>query len=570
MEALRVWVIRILLTGATLLLLGLNWVYPFGTLGHEVLVQLFFAVMIVIIFLDFKMLIPLTTLYVLGHSIHDAWTHGHVPEVTWIQSAVHLVMAGALYKIVRLRNKEYEDRRIMIESMDLGLVHFIGEKDDQGRIRDVRFLSVNEAFTLLVGKNKDDLKKQPLSEAFKDLPEETFQAFIQVVSEGGSKEITTYIPSLKRHLRLSFYAPRSGEGAVLVRDITQYKRVAQQLEHLSRYDFLTGLYNREHLMNVLKFLTNETNHSLGVVIFDIDNLEILNRTIGAEAGDEAIKLVAKTMQNHADKEDQLFRYGGDEFVLLTTNPNEKSLKKYAREVELDFSSQAVKGISLTVASSIVMKSGTDTDKEMILIEAEKALYSRKVIEMNSTHIQMLRGLLEILTAKFNYEKVHSERVSRLTQRLCEALDLPDTLIEEASVAAMFHDIGKIAIADAILGKPSKLTKEEFENIKEHSAIGHKILQSAAPNNKLADYVLYHHERIDGKGYPEGLKGTEIPLLSRIISVVDAYEAMTSNREYSPPMTKEEAIEEIKANMGTQFDTNIAQVFITHVLKKEKG
>jgi HD-GYP domain-containing protein (c-di-GMP phosphodiesterase class II) len=126
---------------------------------------------------------------------------------------------------------------------------------------------------------------------------------------------------------------------------------------------------------------------------------------------------------------------------------------------------------------------------------------------------------------------------------------------------MLHDIGKIGIDNSILNKPGKLSKNEWEIMKKHSEIGYRIAMSSPELEPIAEYILAHHERWDGNGYPQGLKGEEIPLLSRILAVVDSYDAMTEDRVYRKAMTHQAAIEEIKKNAGTQFDPNIAQIFI---------
>ena len=559
----------VILIGLTVLFIGLNWFFPYGRTGHRPIVELFFVVMVMTAFWNLKLLLPLSIIYIVSHTAHDAFVHGTVPAVTWAQSFIHLFAAVVLFRVMKLRKSTSEDKRRLIETMDLGHAHFSGRTDENGEISDIVFLSVNAAFASMFKVEHDPDDMQTFNQTFSDLPKEWFNIFSDVVKHGELREESLYVPSMDKHFRLTFYIPRTGEGAVLVRDITNFKKKSQQIQYINRHDALTGLYNREYLMTILKAHTNEIKGPLGVILFDIDNLEILNRVHSVTAGDDALQLVTETMKKFAHGDHQLFRYGGDEFVLLSKNPDEGDLKSLARKIELDFSSKAVEGISMTLTSGIAVKTEDAKDMEMIMVEAENALYNRKAVQMNSSHIQMLKGLLELLTAKFSYEKVHSERVSRYAQQLGEAMGLSELEIDEARVAAMFHDIGKIAISDSILGKPSKLTAAEFETIKEHSTIGHMILNSTAPNIRISDYVKHHHERYDGLGYPDGLSGGSIPLISRIINVVDAYEAMTSKREYSPPMSKKDAIDEILANKGTQFDPQIADTFINNVLNRKE-
>jgi len=150
----------------------------------------------------------------------------------------------------------------------------------------------------------------------------------------------------------------------------------------------------------------------------------------------------------------------------------------------------------------------------------------------------------------------------------EKLNLSDDEKLELEFAGRMHDIGKITIPDYILKKPGKLTEDEWEIMKAHTTNGYQILRSADKYSKLAEYALTHHERIDGKGYPQGLKGEEIPLFSRIIGICDAYEAMTADRPYRKALSKEFAINELKRCAGTQFDAKLVDVFINEVISNE--
>jgi diguanylate cyclase (GGDEF)-like protein/putative nucleotidyltransferase with HDIG domain len=560
-----------LLIGLTFLFIVLNSVFPFGTLEHEVVMHSFFVVMVVTAFFELRLLFPVVVVYVFAHIVQDGLSHGMVPFQTWSQSFVHLLAATVLYKVLKQKDAIYNDKYRLIEQMDLGHAHYEGAYDEKGILKNAYFISTNTAFEAMLGKLISNRKKNPsINKVFERFPVEWSEAFLNVLKNEETNETSLYVPSLKKYFRLSFYIPRPREGAVLVRDITKYKHAARQISYLNRHDSLTGFYNREYLIETIKTYSIEHGNALGVILFDIDNLEILNRMFDTSAGDEAIKLASNIIKAFSREEDALFRYGGDEFVLLSKNPDIDALNAIARDITLEFSSRDVNQISLTMTSGVAIKRKDDEDKAYIMAEAEEALYNRKTVQMNSSHIQTLKGLLELLTAKFSYEKSHSERVSRLSQKLAESLGLSDLEIQETRVAAMFHDIGKIAIPDTILAKPSPLNEEEYESIKKHASIGYKILMSAAPKTRLCEYVLHHHERYDGTGYPDGLEGESIPLISRIISVVDAYEAMTSVREYSPSMKKEDAIREIRANMGTQFDPKIAKMFIEKTLTTKEG
>lgn len=174
-------------------------------------------------------------------------------------------------------------------------------------------------------------------------------------------------------------------------------------------------------------------------------------------------------------------------------------------------------------------------------------------------------ILQTLTYKHHEEALHSRRVSDYCVRVGHVLGLDDERIDELRLAGMFHDIGKISIPDHIINKPGKLTDEEWTVMRMHPVIGYEILSAAAEYAALAPYARSHHERMDGRGYPDQLKGDEIPLISRIISISDAYEAMTADRPYRKAMDKKAAIEELRAHAGTQFDPALVEIFIERVL-----
>ena len=157
---------------------------------------------------------------------------------------------------------------------------------------------------------------------------------------------------------------------------------------------------------------------------------------------------------------------------------------------------------------------------------------------------------------------HAERLIKLSRRIGDQMDLSEKNLVDLELLSILHDIGKIGIDDRILNKPGPLTHEEWAAMKKHPEIGYRIAMSASEFQSVAELILCHHERWDGKGYPQGLKGEEIPLQSRIIAIADAYDAMTEDRVYHKGITHEEALEEIKAKAGTQFDPVIAELFIS--------
>lgn len=552
------------------LLLSLVLIFPYGRDGHHSILYLFALVIVLTAFIAHKIMIPMVILFVIGHMIIDGTTHGHLPVETLLESLFQLLIATVLYFFIRERVREKKEKNHIIKNVQYGLAKLKGIRNQDKVFVDAVFYHVNDNFAKLFNQDKHEITTLKLSTFCDDIKQNKYM-FSEVIKSINSFEpidCDMYLEHVNKYFNISILRPVKNEISLFVQDITAYKKNHQKIQFLSQHDALTGFYSRTHLMDRFEYILQNIKNKLGVVIFDIDNLKLLNNHFNAEAGDQAIKMAATVIKAHADEDWECFRYGGDEFVVLTRDINADVLLKYAKDVESDFSGKAVHDVSITLSSGMALKSKEDDDLSAIFIEAENDLYNRKTISMNSSHIFILKMLLEFLTQKFNYEKVHSEVVSELSLQLGQTLGLNHLELEELTVASMFHDIGKIAIPDSILDKPGKLTFDEYEIIKKHPEIGYKIIQTATPFSKLSKYILYHHEHFDGKGYPKGLEKDDIPLISRIIAVVDAYEAMTSNRSYRQALSQDEAIEELNRHAGTQFDPIITETFIHSVLKKK--
>jgi HD-GYP domain-containing protein (c-di-GMP phosphodiesterase class II) len=193
--------------------------------------------------------------------------------------------------------------------------------------------------------------------------------------------------------------------------------------------------------------------------------------------------------------------------------------------------------------------------------AEDLMYRRKLLESRSQHSFLISSIRTTLFEKTFEPEQHAQRLIANSRAIGKALNLPEDQLSDLELFALLHDIGKIAIDGRILTKPEPLEESDRAEIRRHPEIGLRIAQASPDLAHIAEYILCHHERWDGSGYPQGLKGTAIPLLSRILSVVDAYDAMTQDRPYKKAMTKEEACTELQKCAGTQFDPNIVWVFL---------
>ncbi|MGM0502901.1 MAG: HD-GYP domain-containing protein, partial [Bacillota bacterium] len=218
-------------------------------------------------------------------------------------------------------------------------------------------------------------------------------------------------------------------------------------------------------------------------------------------------------------------------------------------------------IPISIALGIATKEKTQEGLYQVLKIAEERMYKNKLDESRSTKSHIVKALLKTLGEKSNETEEHAWRMQALAFSMGEKLDLSQDRLDKLSLLATLHDIGKTIVPAEILTKPGKLNDEEWEIIKQHPETGYRIASSTEEFAYVAEEILSHHEKWDGSGYPRGLKGSEIPMLARIITIVDAYDVMTNSRSYKDPMSKEEAIAELKHCSGKQFDPQLVPHFI---------
>jgi diguanylate cyclase len=352
-------------------------------------------------------------------------------------------------------------------------------------------------------------------------------------------------------------------GVVLVfRDMTIKHNHIKEIEYLSYHDSLTGLYNRRFFEEEFNRLDTPRNYPLTIIMADLNGLKITNDAFGHHAGDDLLRTTASLFKTHLRAEDIAARWGGDEFAILM--PKTSSLEA---ELIVQRITQGIEAFSKEAGVlSIAFGWETKTDKSMGLDDlfknAEEYMYKRKVNESQGVRGLTIKTIMNTLFEKSPREEQHSQRVKDMAIRIAKVLNLPQHEIDDIATLGLLHDIGKIIIPTEILEKKGPLTDVEFAEIKKHPSIGYRILISTKEFSSIADAVLSHHERWDGKGYPNKIKGEKIPLKSRIIAIADAYDAMTNSRPYRESgISQEEARQEIIDNAGTQFDPDIVALVI---------
>src|SRR6056297_3211381 len=355
-------------------------------------------------------------------------------------------------------------------------------------------------------------------------------------------------------------------GAVIVfRDFSEKREKQKEIEHLSFHDHLTGLYNRRYMEDSIKRLDTDRNIPFSIIVADINGLKLTNDTYGHEMGDKLLISASEILKKSCRKEDIISRVGGDEFVILLPKTDGKTTKEIIKRIKEEADKTKLDSVIVSIATGCSTKHKEDEDIFKIHKEADNNMYKDKLKIGRIMRSKTIETLLVNINNKYDNEHIHTERVSQYCESIAKAMNLNEKDIQDAKIAGVLHDIGKIVVNPELLNKKDKLTNKEWEEIKKHPTSSYQILKNVDEYAHLAEDVLYHHERLDGKGYPEGLKEDEIPLLSKIISVADAYEAMTADRPYKTKKTKEQAIEELKKYSGSQFDKKIVDVFVNEVL-----
>lgn len=355
-------------------------------------------------------------------------------------------------------------------------------------------------------------------------------------------------------------------GVVMVfRDIAQEKEQREKIEHIMSHDSMTGLYNRWYMEDLLRQYERKPGADCALIMGDLNGLKLVNDAFGHYQGDRFIKKISGILLSSCRAEDVVGRWGGDEFLILMPDATAKDAENLIERILERCKAESDEKLQLSIALGYAMKCGPSKDIHDVLREAEQLTYRRKLMIEKSFRSSVINALLSTLAAKSEETEEHAERLKYNCEKIGKILGISAKELDEMSLFAMLHDIGKVGINDAILRKPAPLTEQEWFEMRKHPEIGFRIAQNNVDLAPISEYILSHHERWDGKGYPRGLVGEEIPILSRILAVVDAFDAMTNERIYSKPRSKEEAAAEILRNAGTQFDPRIARVFVEEVI-----
>jgi diguanylate cyclase (GGDEF)-like protein len=377
------------------------------------------------------------------------------------------------------------------------------------------------------------------------------------------------------------------ELASQITESVENSRLFAKAEQMSRIDGLTGMLNRHSFDEQI---ANEMGRHMryggvfSVIIMDVDSFKTVNDNFGHQTGDKVLRQFSKVMKNTVRSSDQVFRYGGDEFAILLPQTNcnaaciigERVRERIVNESKLD-------NETITISLGVACWPEDGLVGEQLVVAADTAMYAAKKNGGNccrrfessmqmigksdnknvsqSEYLSTIYAMAAAVDARDRYTRSHSQKVNDFALGIAESLHMSPLETNRLSMCALLHDLGKIGVSSEILNKNGKLSEEDWEIIRQHPQLGASIISHVQNLVLCVPGILYHHEQYDGKGYPQGLKGEDIPLEARILAIADSFAAMTSERHYMIAMTYEKAINELKSKSGTQFDPSLVEVFI---------
>ena len=370
----------------------------------------------------------------------------------------------------------------------------------------------------------------------------------------------------------------------------------KELKNLANVDELTGLYNHRYFQEFLQKSIDEADkkkQEVSLLFMDIDYFKNFNDINGHQAGDLLLKEIGQIMKNCIRGTDAVARYGGEEFAAILPNTTENDAIKIGERIRSSIQNTYFKGQENQPDKNITISIGVSSypkraiSKHQLINTADDALYRAKSFNRNRVElyhsvldelsenrdinidtVKSLKYFINMINIKDRYTYGHTERVVIYSKYFGEYINLTEEEKIKLQVSAYLHDIGKLEIPEEVLNKKEKLTQSERQMFINHPQVGVDLIKNIEQLSEFKLIIKHHHERYDGNGYPSGLKGLDIPYLSRILTIVDSFDAMTSNRTYNKVKTKEEAIKELRDQAGKQFDPDLVEKFI-NMLEKYK-
>lgn len=493
-------------------------------------------------------------------------TYKGMVYVLFTASVLYYLISNLLRKVEQADQKlrvSEEKYKAVINQMQFGMALYEGASGED--LFKYRLVDSNHSYEILTGLKKEEIIGKYFFQIHEDMAPENLEKLIRTIKTGESTSYEQFQKNTYYYYEVLASRPKENQLAIILNDITKSKQAEERLHYLSYHDQLTGLYNRRFFEEQLLQLNSRIYYPLIITMADINGLKLMNDSFGHTAGDIYIQKVAEVLREGFREKDIISRLGGDEFIILSPNTDTAEIKELIGRINERTKHEAVNKVTLSVSFGYSVKYREEESILEVLRKAEDFMYKKKLLISAGIRGKTIYTVMAALHEKNPREEQHSLRVSELCEKMGTALGLQEDEVKELKTVGLLHDIGKVAIEEGILNKNGKLVDQEWVEIKKHPEIGYRILSSVNELSEMAGYVLAHHERWDGNGYPKGLKGNEIPVQSRIIAIADAYDAMISERSYRHALPKEYAISELVKGAGTQFCREYVHVFIDKVV-----